>query len=59
MLCISWTEYKSNVWVRQKVGVPEENGLLEQLKKNRKLAKYGHLKNTEQNITELFISTVQ
>ena len=31
-----------NVWVRQKIGVlPEQNGLLEQLKK-RKLAKYGH-----------------
>ena len=43
VLRISWTEYKTNVWVRQKIGVPEQNGLLEQLKK-RKLAKYGHWK---------------
>ena len=41
MLRISWTEYKTSVWVRQKIGVPEENGLLEQLKKTGKLAKYG------------------
>ena len=33
MLRISWTEYKTNVWVRQKIGVPEQNGLLEHLKK--------------------------
>ena len=32
MLRISWTEYMTNVWVRQKIGVPEQNGLLEQLK---------------------------
>ena len=34
VLRFSRTEYyKTNVWVRQKIGVPEENGLLEQLKK--------------------------
>ena len=33
VLRISWTEYKTNVWVRQKIGVPEQNGLLEQLNK--------------------------
>ena len=43
MLRISRTEYKTNVWVRQKIGVPEQNGLLEQLKK-RKLDNYGHCK---------------
>ena len=32
VLRISWTEYKTNVWVRQKIGVQEQNGLLEQLK---------------------------
>ena len=32
VLRISWTEYKTNVWVRQKIGVPEKDGLLEQLK---------------------------
>ena len=33
---ISWTEYKTNVWVRQKIGVPENQwGLFEQLKKQK------------------------
>ena len=49
MLRISWTEYKTNVWVRQKIGVPEQNGLLEQLKK-RKLAKYGHWKRRSEGL---------
>ena len=44
-----WTEYKTNVWVRQKIGVPEQNGLLEQLKK-RKLAKYGHWKRRSEGL---------
>ena len=35
VLRISWTEYKTNVWVRQKIGVPEQNGLIEQLKKRK------------------------
>ena len=34
VLRISWTECKTNVWVRQKIGVPEQNGLLEQLEKS-------------------------
>ena len=46
---ISWTEYKTNVWVRQKIGVPEQNGLFEQLKK-RKLAKYGHWKRRSEGL---------
>ena len=49
VLRISWTEYKTNVWVRQKIGVPEQNGLLEQLKK-RKLAKYGHWKRRSEGL---------
>ena len=40
---VSWTERRSNTWVRQTVGVPEDQGLLAQLKK-RKLAMYGHWK---------------
>ena len=43
------TEYKINVWVRQKIGVPEENGLVAQLKK-RKLAKYGHWKRRSEGL---------
>ena len=49
VLRISWTEYKTNVWVRQKIGVPEQNGQLEQLKK-RKLAKYGHWKRRSEGV---------
>ena len=49
VLRISWTEYKTNVSVRQKIGVPEQNGLLEQLKK-RKLAKYGHWKRRSEGL---------
>ena len=49
VLRISWTEYKTNVWVRQKIGVPEQNGLFEQLKK-RKLAKYGHWKRRSEGL---------
>ena len=32
VLRIIWTEYKTNVWEQQKIGVPEENGLVEKLK---------------------------
>ena len=49
VLRISWTEYKTNVWARQKIGVPEQNGLLEPLKK-RKLAKYGHWKRRSEGL---------
>ena len=35
MLHISWTEYKTNVWTRQKILVSVENGLLKQLKKRK------------------------
>ena len=33
VLRISWTAYKTNVWVWQNIGIglPEENGLLEQM----------------------------
>ena len=49
MLRISWTEYKTNVCVRQKIGVPEENWLLEQLKR-WKSAKYGHWKRRSERL---------
>ena len=48
MLCVSWTE-RSNTWVRQTVGVPEDQELLAQLKK-RKLAIYGHWKRRPDSI---------
>ena len=39
MLRISWTEWKTNTWIRVKIGIPEEKGILEQIK-HRKLSKY-------------------
>ena len=29
---ISWTERKTNTWIREKIGIPEEKGILEQIK---------------------------
>ena len=43
MLQVSWKDRKTNAWVRQRVGVSEEEGLLAQLRK-RKMSKYGHWK---------------
>jgi len=43
MLRISWTEWKTNTWIREKIGIPEEKGILEQIK-HRKLSKYCHWK---------------
>jgi len=36
MLRISWTERKTNTWILEKIGIPEEKGILEQIK-HRKL----------------------
>ena len=41
MLQVDWKDRKTNVWIRQRVGVSEEEGLLAQLRK-RKLSMYGH-----------------
>ena len=32
VLRISWTERKTNTWIREKLGIPEEKGILEQIK---------------------------
>ena len=40
-LRISWTERKTNKWVRERIGVKEEDGIVKQIK-GRKLAKYVH-----------------
>jgi len=34
---ISWTERKTNTWIREKIGIPEEKGIVEQIK-HRKLS---------------------
>jgi len=46
MLRISWTEQKTNKWIREKIGIPEEKGTLEQIK-HRKLSKYCHWKRSD------------
>ena len=43
MLCVKWSDKRTNEWVREQVVVPEESGLLMRVKR-RKLAKYGHWK---------------
>ena len=43
VLRISWKERKTNDWVRETIGVPEHEGLLEMVKK-RKISKYEHWK---------------
>ena len=54
MLQISWKERKSNAWIRQKIGVPRDEGLLAQLKK-RKLSMYGHWKRRPESLTQMTI----
>ena len=51
MLRISWTERKTNKWIREKIGIPEEKGILEQIK-HRKLSKYRycHWKRRSDNV---------
>ena len=43
LLGVTWQEHRTNISVRNDVGVPEKKGLLAEVKK-RKLAKYGHWK---------------
>jgi len=46
MLRISWTVRKTNTWIREKIGIPEEKGILVQIK-HRKLSKYCHWKRSD------------
>ena len=43
VLRVKWTERRTNAWVRQQVGVSEEDGMLRAVKL-RKIRKYGHWK---------------
>ena len=49
VLGIRWTEMKTNEWVRNKIGIKEEEGLLAAIKK-RKTAKYLHWKRRPNSI---------
>ena len=55
VLHISWTDKKSNTWVRKQIGVREKEGLLAQLRK-RKLAKYGHWK---RRVDSIVLTTIE
>ena len=43
VLRVSWVDRKTNTWIRETIGVPEEYGLLAEVRK-RKLAIYNHWK---------------
>lgn len=43
VLRVSWTQRKTNQWVRDQVGIGEEQGMVAEVKK-RKIRKYGHWK---------------
>ena len=49
MLRISRTERKTNTWIREKIGLSEEKGILEQIK-YRKLSKYCHWKRRSDSV---------
>ncbi|XP_063596230.1 uncharacterized protein LOC134773083 [Penaeus indicus] len=40
---VKWTERRTNEWVREQVGVREEQGIMQEIKR-RKIQKYGHWK---------------
>ena len=50
MLRISWTEKRTNEWIREKVGVKEEQGLLKMVKR-RKISKFCHWKRRPESLT--------
>ena len=54
VLRISWTERKTNKWVRERIGVKEEDGIVKQIKR-RKLAKYMHWKRRPESIVTMSI----
>lgn len=49
VLRVSWTERRTNEWVRDQIGVRRENSLLEEVKR-RKIRKYGHWKRRSESL---------
>ena len=49
ILRISWTERRTNQWVRDQIGLKGEKNLLEEVKR-RKIRKYGHWKRRSQSL---------
>ena len=52
MLQVDQKDRKTNVWIRQRVEVSEEEGLLAQLRK-RKLSMYGHWKRRSDSLVQM------
>ena len=55
---MSWTEHQTNASIRNKVNVPEKEGLLKQIKK-RTLKKYGHWKRRPSSTIQVAIKVKQ
>ena len=55
VLRISWKDRKTNDWVRETIGVPENEGLLEMMKK-RMTSKYDHWKRSGDS---LLLATIE
>jgi hypothetical protein len=49
VLRCSWRDRRTNEWIREKIGVREQDGLLAEIKK-RKLAKYAHWKRRPESV---------
>ena len=54
MLQVDWKDRKTNVRIRRRVGVSEEEGLLAQLRK-RKLSMYGHWKRRSDSLVQMTV----
>ncbi|XP_071816608.1 uncharacterized protein [Apostichopus japonicus] len=54
LLQVSWKDRKTNAWIRQRVGVSEEEGLHVQLRK-RKLSMYGHWKRLSDSLIQMTV----
>ena len=54
VLRISWTKRKTNKWVRERIGVKEEDCIVKQIKRMR-LAKYMHWKRRPESIVTMSI----
>ena len=54
VLRISWTERKTNKWLRGRIGVKEGDGIVKHIKR-RKLAKYMHWKRRPESTVMLSI----
>ena len=57
MLRINRTERKTKTWIREKIGISEEKGILEQIK-HRKLSKYCHRKRRSDSVVTI-LATIE